>query len=202
MDIAIIKYNAGNTLSVCNALQRLGFNARVTEDAADIRSADRVIFPGVGAAGTAMQYLQQQGLAALIASLEQPVLGICLGMQLLAGRSEESAASCLGIIPASVARLSPGMENGEKIKVPHVGWNRVDLLREHPLFEGIASAAHFYFVHSFAMELNPCSIATATHGHTFAAAVQCRNFWGVQFHPEKSAAAGERLLLNFLKNAG
>ncbi|MEY3367137.1 MAG: imidazole glycerol phosphate synthase subunit HisH [Bacteroidota bacterium] len=202
MEIAIIRYNAGNTRSVSNALQRLGFNARVTGDAAAIRAADRVIFPGVGEAGAAMQYLREQGLAAVIASLVQPVLGICLGMQLLADNSEESNTRCLGIIPASVARLSHGSENGEKIKVPHMGWNQVDLLREHPLFEGISSPAHFYFVHGFAMELNPCSIATATHGATFTAAVQCRNFWGVQFHPEKSAAAGERLLLNFLKNAG
>lgn len=202
MEIAIIKYNAGNIRSVSNALQRLGFNARVTGDADEIRAADRVIFPGVGEAGAAMQHLREQGLAAVISSLVQPVLGICLGMQLLAERSAESDARCLGIIPASVARLSPGVENGERTKVPHMGWNQVAPIREHPLFEGIPNPAHFYFVHGFAMELNPCSIATARHGGTFTAAVQCRNFWGVQFHPEKSAGAGERLLLNFIKNAG
>ncbi len=193
MKTAIIKYNAGNIQSVLNALERLGVAAILTDDPAEIRSADRVIFPGVGEASTAMRYLRERGLDAVIRSLTQPVLGICLGMQLLGEHSEENDTECLGIVPARVKKLPVG--NG--LKVPHVGWNTIQTI-DNQFFRNIPPNPFFYFVHSYAMELNEATIAQTDYGSPFTSAVQWRNFYGVQFHPEKSAGAGEQLLRNFL----
>lgn len=193
MKTAIIKYNAGNIQSVLNALERLGVDAILTDNPTEIRAAERVIFPGVGEASTAMRYLRERGLDAVIRSLTQPVLGICLGMQLLGEHSEENDTECLGIVPARVRKLP----SGAGLKVPHVGWNTTQF-DENQLFANITANPYFYFVHSFAMELNEVSIAQTDYGEPFTSAVQWRNFYGVQFHPEKSAGAGEQLLRNFL----
>lgn len=193
MKTAIIKYNAGNIQSVLNALERLGVAAILTDDPTEIRSAERVIFPGVGEASTAMNYLRERGLDDVIRSLTQPVLGICLGMQLLGEHSEENDTECLGIVPARVRKLP----SGSGLKVPHVGWNTTQFA-DNQLFESLPEIPFFYFVHSFAMELNEATIAQTDYGEAFSSAVQWRNFYGVQFHPEKSAAAGEQLLRNFI----
>lgn len=206
MKTAIIKYNAGNIQSVLNAMGRLGVDTILTDDPTEIRSAERVIFPGVGEASTAMRYLQERGLDEVIRGLTQPVLGICLGMQLLGIFSEENGTECLGIVPARVRKLSGNTANGERLKVPHVGWNMASpsdgVTSSHavtsPLFDGLPVSTYFYFVHSYAMELNEATIAQTVHGETFSSAVRWRNFYGVQFHPEKSAGVGEQLLRNFL----
>lgn len=187
-----------------NALGRLGVEAILTDDPAEIHSADRVIFPGVGEASTAMQYLRERGLDEVIRSLTQPVLGICLGMQLLGSFSEENETECLGIVPARVRRLP----KSEGLKVPHVGWNTTEFIQSsrvtvsqpvtNSLFDGLRDNSFFYFVHSYAMELNEATTAQTEYGEVFSSAVQWRNFYGVQFHPEKSARAGEQLLRNFL----
>ena len=197
MKTAIIKYNAGNIQSVLNALDRLDVAADLTDDPAAIRSAERVIFPGVGEASSAMRYLRERGLDELIRSLEQPVLGICLGMQLLGSFSEENETECLGIVPAAVRKLPNLSPNGERLKVPHVGWNTVEA-SDNQLFDKIPQQSFFYFVHSYAMELNDATIARTEYGIPFTSAVRWRNFYGVQFHPEKSAGVGEQLLWNFL----
>jgi glutamine amidotransferase len=196
MKIAVIRYNAGNIQSVLNALERLGVAAILTDDPAEIRSAERVIFPGVGEASTAMRYLRERGLDAVIRSLTQPVLGICLGMQLLGEHSEENDTECLSIVPARVRKLTPNPLKGA-LKVPHMGWNTAQAI-DNQLFENIAPNPYFYFVHSYTMELNDATIAQTDYGIPFTSAVQWRNFYGVQFHPEKSAGAGEQLLRNFL----
>lgn len=197
MQTAIIKYNAGNIQSVMNALNRIGAKAILTDDAETIKSADKVIFPGVGEASSAMNYLRDRGLDRLICNLEQPVLGICLGMQLLGSFSEENETTCLGIVPAGVKKLPVCSPAGERLKVPHVGWNTVQSV-EGELFSGITDHTYFYFVHSFAMDENDYTSARTFYGTGFSSAVQYKNFYGVQFHPEKSAVAGERLLKNFL----
>ena len=192
MSVAVVRYNAGNVKSVVNALERIGATYYVTEDARELRSADRVIFPGVGAASSAMEYLRSTGLDRALASLTSPVLGICLGMQLLCTRSEEGGTPCLGILSGEVRRfVLPD-------KVPHMGWSKVRNLR-HSIFEGIAEGSYFYFVHSYRLEECAETIATCAYGETFSAAAADRNFVGVQFHPEKSAEAGERLLRNFME---
>lgn len=192
MSIAIVRYNAGNIKSVANALERIGVRYRVTDDGDELKSADRVIFPGVGAAGSAMEYLRATGLDRTLTSLTSPVLGICLGMQLLCTRSEEGDTETLGIISGEVQRFV------EPEKVPHMGWSRVTNLN-HPIFSGIAEGSYFYFVHSYRLEQCNETIATCMYGDVFSAAAASRNFVGVQFHPEKSADAGERLLKNFLE---
>jgi glutamine amidotransferase len=203
MQIAIIQYNAGNVHSVANALRRLGAMPRLTDDPDEIRQADRVVFPGVGEASAAMRHLREKGLDVLIRSLRQPVLGICLGMQLLGSRSEEQDTPCLGILDAAVRRLRPQRPQdgtGEVVKVPHVGWNSA-VFPAHPLFDGIPSPSYFYFVHGYAMEpVAGATLAVTTHGQAFSSAVQQGNFFGVQFHPEKSAEHGARLLRNFLSD--
>lgn len=196
---AIIRYNAGNIQSVLNALERLGVQAVLTDDPTVIGSAERVIFPGVGEASSAMQYLRERGLDEVIRGLRQPVLGICLGMQLLASHSEENDTPCLGIVEEKVRLLPRQAPDGSLLKVPHIGWNTVEFVPGHPLFEGLPEKPWFYFVHSYAMEPGDHTVAVAEYGRRFSAAVQRDNFIGVQFHPEKSAAAGERLLRNFLK---
>lgn len=193
MKVVIIQYNAGNTQSVSFALQRLGVEPVISDDPATIRAADKVIFPGVGEASTAMQYVRERGLDQLIISLEQPVLGICLGMQLLCNSSEENSTTCLGIIPIAVKKFPETTQ-----KVPQVGWNTIYNLQE-PLFTGILEQSYIYNVHSYYAEHSPYTIATGNYVHEYAAAIRNKNFFGVQFHTEKSAVIGERILSNFLK---
>lgn len=192
MDIAIIKYNAGNIQSVLYALERIGATAQVTDDAEQIRAADRVIFPGVGEAASAMQYLQERKLDQLIKNLTQPVLGICLGMQLLCRHSEEGDTSCLGVFDTTVKRFKTSL------KVPQIGWNNVQAVKG-PLFDRVAEDSYFYFVHSYYAELCDHTIAETDYGIRFSSALSNGNFSGVQFHAEKSAAVGEQLLKNFLR---
>ena len=192
MRVAIVKYNAGNTGSVSNALNRLGIEPVITDAPAEIKSADRVIFPGVGEASTAMTYLIETGLDQIFRSLKQPVLGICLGMQLLCEHSEENDTECLGIIPGNVKRLPD-----DRLKAPHMGWNTTNGMRG-PLFDGVDDETYFYFIHGYFVEATEAATGRCTYGESFTAAVQKDNFYGVQFHPEKSGAAGERLLANFL----
>ena len=193
MKIAIVKYNAGNVESVKNALRRLGVEPILTDDAEQLKTADRVIFPGVGEASSAMRFLRERNLDEAIKSLKQPVLGICLGMQLLCDYSEENQTRCLGILPLQVKRFAAA-----NLKIPQIGWNNISVLRSK-LFDGIAENSHVYFVHSFYVPLNAATIAAADYGLSFSAAVQHENFYAVQFHAEKSGAVGERILENFLK---
>jgi len=192
MRVAIIKYNAGNTGSVRNALTRLGIEPVITDVPDEIVSAERVIFPGVGEASTAMKYLVETGLDRVFSSLTQPVLGICLGMQLMCEYSEENDTKCLGLIPGRVTRFS-----GVELKVPHMGWNTTHDLRG-PVFAGMDEGTYFYYIHGYFVKSTGAMTASCTYGEAFAAAIQKDNFFGVQFHPEKSGAAGERLLKNFL----
>ena len=193
MSIAIIDYNAGNVQSVLFAMERLGVDAVLTDDHTVIRSADKVIFPGVGAANTTMAYLRERGLDGLIRSLTQPVLGICLGMQLLCEHSEENDTPCLGIIPQKVLRFRPA--NGEK--VPHMGWNSVCGL-QNGVFSPELEGDYVYFVHSYYAEVGPYTTATTDYILPFSSGLQKDNFYATQFHPEKSGKVGEAILRNFL----
>lgn len=189
--IAIIQYNAGNIRSVQNALRRLGCESRVTDVPEEIRGADKVIFPGVGEAGTAMQYLRERGLDEVIRSLRQPVLGICLGLQLMCTHSEEGDTSCLGIFDAAVRRFPPGE------KVPHIGWNNFSQIGGR-LLSGIPADADCYYVHSYYAERCNDTSAVCDYILPFSAGLEKDNFFALQFHPEKSAATGEKILQNFL----
>ncbi|MBX6380965.1 MAG: imidazole glycerol phosphate synthase subunit HisH [Thermoflavifilum aggregans] len=199
MDIVVIRYHAGNIQSVLFALERMGYNARVTDDARLIRSADRVIFPGVGEASSAMAYLKARKLDEVIRSLSQPVLGICLGMQLMASHSEENDTACLGIFPEEVKKFPTpdGMPSSTGLKVPQMGWNQISNLQS-PLFEGVRNGAYVYFVHSYYIPCCSYTIATSHYGIAYSAAIQRDQFYAVQFHPEKSAEVGERILKNFI----
>lgn len=188
----IIKYNAGNIRSVLFALERIGVDALVTDDYDEIRSAERVIFPGVGEASSAMQYLQEKGLVDVIRSLTQPVLGICLGMQLMCAYSEENDTTCLGIFDQKVLKFP--VEKG--FKVPQIGWNNIGNLQSS-LFEGVDEQAFMYFVHGYYVESCADAIATTNYIGDYSSAIQKDNFYAVQFHPEKSGEAGERILRNF-----
>lgn len=191
MDVVILKYNAGNTASVKNALANLGVEAQITDDAAQILKADRVIFPGVGEASSAMRHLQAKGLDKLIRQLRQPTLGICLGMQLMCSFTEEGQLKGLDIFDTPVRRFPPqGI-------IPHMGWNNVENT-QGPLFKNIAANPDFYFVHSFYAENSQQTIGQCNYLLPFAAALHSKNFYAVQFHPEKSGAAGSQLLKNFL----
>jgi glutamine amidotransferase len=195
MDAVIIDSGGANLASLQFAFERLGARTQVSNDARTITSASRVILPGVGAAADAMQRLRNSGLAVLLASLTQPVLGICLGMQLLFQRSEEGSTDCLGILPESVRRLQPA----PGLPVPHMGWNQLNLLRDDPLLEGIAPNDYVYFVHSYAAPVSAITLASADYGIPVSAIVRKGNFWGAQFHPERSAGTGARVLANFLR---
>jgi len=197
MRIAIIQYNAGNIMSVEHALHRLGFHPVVTADPDTIRSADRVIFPGVGEASTTMKYLRDRKLDELICSLNQPVLGICLGLQLMCRYSEEGNTSCLGIFNAEVRRFSPVDTTGNRYKIPHMGWNQIENLNGG-LFAGMHSNPYMYFVHSYCASIGENTTATCQYSEPFSAALQWRNFYATQFHPEKSGSAGLNLLKSFL----
>ncbi len=193
-DVVIIASGGANIASLQYALQRLGTASQVSADPDRIRAASHVILPGVGAAADAMVRLRQRQLHAVIPTLRQPVLGICLGMQLLFESSEEGQAACLGVIPGRAALLAsaPGLP------VPHMGWNTVEALRSHPLLAGFKRGDYAYFVHSYALGVSEATIASTEYGGPFSACVQWRNFYGAQFHPERSAAVGARLLHNFL----
>ncbi|MBQ3536198.1 MAG: imidazole glycerol phosphate synthase subunit HisH [Alistipes sp.] len=192
--IAIIDYKMGNLRSVENALKRLGAEFVVTAEADVIKRADKVLLPGVGNAAEAMENLRQANLVEVIRSLRRPVLGICVGMQVMCRHSEEGDAKCLGIFDAKVRRFEPTAEE----KVPHMGWNSIGNL-ESKLFKGINGGEMVYFVHSYYPELCPDTIATTCHGVMFSAALKYENFYGTQFHPEKSGDVGERIIANFLK---
>jgi len=192
MNVAIIKYNAGNICSVENALKRIGVAATLTESPEVISAADRVIFPGVGEAGTTMKYLRAHGLDRLICSLRQPTLGICIGLQLMCRRSEEGNTECLGIFDESVRRFQ-----SKAHKIPHMGWNTL-APSGSPLFAGLEKEPYVYYVHSYYAELGQHTIATTSYAQPFSAALHRDNFYAVQFHPEKSAWVGERILKNFL----
>jgi glutamine amidotransferase len=190
--IAIVKYNAGNIKSVQNALNRLGYKSLITDNPDELLSADKVIFPGVGEAGTAMKYLQEHNLDKTIISLKQPVLGICLGLQLMCRHSEEGDTNCLGIFDSDV-KLFPPVE-----KIPHMGWQNFFTLKGD-IFEGIKVTDDLYYVHSYYADISSCTIATCDYILPFSAAMKKDNFYATQFHPEKSAAVGERILKNFLE---
>ncbi|MBV7441373.1 imidazole glycerol phosphate synthase subunit HisH [Weeksellaceae bacterium TAE3-ERU29] len=190
--IAIVKYNAGNTTSVKNAVERLGYECKITDNKEELQSAEKVIFPGVGEARSAMEYLKKRELDKVIKSLKQPVLGICLGLQLMCDFSEENNTECLGIFNVKVKKFPP------KDIVPHMGWNNLlDIKSE--LFENINKNDDIYFVHSYYAELSDQTIATCDYILPFSASMRNGNFFATQFHPEKSGSVGEKILKNFLK---
>ena len=195
MEVAIIKYNAGNICSVDCALKRLGITPVITADEALLRRADKVIFPGVGEAGTTMEYLREHGLDRIIRSLQQPVLGICIGMQLLCRHSEEGDADCLGIFDAEVKRF---VSQRHEDKIPHMGWNSLSSM-DHALFSGVPKESFVYYVHSYYVPVKPATIATTDYIVPFSAALHKDNFYATQFHPEKSGSVGELVLRNFLQ---
>ena len=207
MEVVIIDYNAGNIRSVENALKRLNIDPVITADKQLICHADKVIFPGVGEAATTMSFLQERGLDVLIKSLTQPVLGICLGMQLMCRYSEEGATNCLGIFDTEVKRFESLRHED---KVPHMGWNTIYNLQNNMkvvdggmkpdscLFKGVADNSYVYFVHSYYVPVNDYTVATTDYIQPFSAAIQKDNFFATQFHPEKSGSIGEQILKNFL----
>lgn len=195
MKVAIIKYNAGNICSVDYALKRLGVEAVVTDDKELLKSADKIIFPGVGEAETTMDYLHSHQMASFIKDLKQPVLGICLGMQLMCAHSEEGDVECLSIFDAPVKRFIPQLHQD---KVPHMGWNTLYDVKSE-LFNSVGHQEYVYFVHSFFVPTNIHTIATTNYIQPFSAALHKDNFYATQFHPEKSGSTGELILDNFLK---
>ncbi len=191
MSVVIVKYNAGNIQSVLYALERIGIHAEVTDDALKIRKASKVIFPGVGEASSAMRYLRERKMDELLTGLTQPVLGICLGMQLLCKHSEEGDTTCLGVFDTVVKKFVTA------VKVPQIGWNTIEQLAS-PLFTQVQENAYCYFVHSYHAVSCKETIATTNYSQGFSSALHSRNFYGVQFHPEKSADVGEQILKNFI----
>jgi len=194
MKTVIIKYNAGNIQSVLYALERIGVNAWVTDAIEEIKTADKVIFPGVGEASTAMQYLKERNLDELIKNLKQPVLGICLGMQLMCTHSTENDIACLGIFEEQVKQFET---SDPSIKVPQIGWNTITALKT-PLFKGVTENSYAYFVHGYYAAKGQHTIATTNYIQDYSSALHRDNFYGVQFHPEKSALVGEQIIQNFL----
>lgn len=196
-ELVIIKYNAGNIQSVLYALERIGATAVVTDDVERIQTAGKVIFPGVGEASSAMAYLKERGLDTVIKSLTQPVLGICLGMQLMCMYSEENDTDCLGIFDEDVKKFNPPV--GAGFKVPQIGWNKIYNLHT-PLFAQVKNESYCYFVHGYYAALGAHTIATTNYIQPYSSALHKDNFYGVQFHPEKSASAGEQILKNFIQH--
>ena len=190
--VTIIKYNAGNVFSMSSALKRLGIEVIVSDDADVILNSENIIFPGVGHASSAMNYLKDRHLDQVIRQVKVPFLGVCLGMQLLCSSSEEGDVDCLNIINTRVKKFVGDL------KIPHTGWNNLVINKESPLFEGINNKDYFYFVHSYYAEQSEYSIAECEYINLFSAVLHINNFYGVQFHPEKSGLVGERLLYNFL----
>lgn len=191
MQIAIIDYGAGNVQSVLFALERIGFTGKVTADAQEIKNADKVIFPGVGEASSAMKMLEEKDLVKVILQLKQPVLGICLGMQLLCKSSEEGNTRGIGVFDLTINRFT------NQVKVPQMGWNTIYNLKS-PLFDGISENEYMYLVHSYYAPQNTYAIASTLYDIEYASALHKDNFYGVQFHPEKSGRVGEQILHNFL----
>lgn len=196
MNVAIIKYNAGNIFSVDCALRRIGVTAEITDDPEKIRKADKVIFPGVGEASSAMAHLRHHRLDEVIRNLSQPLLGICIGQQLLCAHSEEGDTDCIGIFDVPVKRFQPSADG---LKIPHMGWNRVQLTTENPLLTEALDNNFVYYVHSFYVPLNCWTIAKTEYIGEFSAAMRKDNFFATQFHPEKSGDVGERILINFIE---
>ncbi len=197
MKLVIVKYNAGNIQSVLYALERIGLSAVVTDDHNEIQHADKVIFPGVGEASTAMKYLHDRGLDTLISNLTQPVLGICLGMQLMCTHSEENDTNCLGIFEENVQLFRNENPVNPEIKIPQIGWNNIHALQT-PLFNEVPENSYCYFVHSYYAASGEHTIATTEYLQPYSSALHKNNFYGVQFHPEKSAGVGEQILKNFI----
>ncbi len=193
-EVVIVASGGANIASLQFALDRLGATSLISADPDRIRSAGHVILPGVGAAADAMARLRRVQLDALLPTLRQPVLGICLGMQLLFDTSDEGATDCLGIIPGRAARFPAAAG----LPVPHMGWNTLDVVRDSPLLDGLGADDYAYFVHSYALPVGPATVASTRYGEPFSAAVERGNFFGAQFHPERSAAVGARVLRNFL----
>jgi glutamine amidotransferase len=193
MEIAIIKYNAGNVASVMYALDRIGQNYQLTDDPEQIKKADKVIFPGVGEASTAMAYLKEKGLDTLIKGLKQPVLATCIGMQLLCKHSEEGNVDCIGVFDVEVKKFI-----SKDLKIPHVGWNLIVKRGENPLMKGLKEEEFVYFVHSFFAPVNQYTTAVCEYEQPFSAMLQKDNYYAAQFHAEISGKAGEQILKNFL----
>jgi glutamine amidotransferase len=193
MEIAIIKYNAGNVASVMYALDRIGQKYKWTDDPEEIKKADKVIFPGVGEASTAMAYLKEKGLDTLIKSLKQPVLATCIGMQLLCKHSEEGNVDCIGVFDVEVKKFQ-----SKDLKIPHVGWNSISAKGDNPLMEGLKEEEFVYFVHSFFAPVNAYTTAVCEYVQPFSAMLHKDNFYAAQFHAEISGKAGEQILKNFL----
>lgn len=191
MKVVIVKYNSGNSCSVSFSLERIGVSALITSEINEIQTADKVIFPGVGEASSAMKFLREQKLDKVIVDLKQPVLGICLGMQLLCEKSDEGNTDCLGIFQQKVLKFP------ETNKVPQIGWNTISNLNS-PLFKNVKEMEYMYFVHGYYAEKSVNTIANTSYGLEYSSALQKDNFYGVQFHPEKSSAAGQVILKNFL----
>ncbi|MFW5658056.1 MAG: imidazole glycerol phosphate synthase subunit HisH [Bacteroidota bacterium] len=198
MKVAIIKYNAGNIMSVEYALQRLGLNPVVSSNPEVIKGADKVIFPGVGEASTTMNFLKRARIDQVIKDLKQPVLGICLGLQLMCSHSEEGNTDCIGVFPEKVKRFSFPDGSGPALKVPHMGWNSLQDVKEG-IFDSFLEGQFVYFVHSFYAEPGIETAATSHHGIEFSAALQKDNFYATQFHPEKSGKVGAKILENFIR---
>jgi glutamine amidotransferase len=198
MKVAIIKYNAGNIQSVTFALERIGIHPIVTDNPDEILSADKIIFPGVGEASSAMSYLRNNNLDKLIVSLKQPTLGICLGMQLMCNHSEEGNTNCLGIFDSSVKKFDFERQQKDMLKIPQIGWNTIYNLNSK-IFSTIKENEYMYFVHSYYVEKSNDMIATTNYGIEYSSALQKNNFYAVQFHPEKSSDAGQQLLKNFIE---
>jgi glutamine amidotransferase len=192
MKVAVIKYNAGNITSVEFAFKRIGIDVNITDDANEIQAADKVIFPGVGEASSAMKYLKENNLDKVIKELKQPVLGICLGMQLMCDYSEEGETECLGIFNKKVKHFG-----SKQLKVPQIGWNNIFDLKS-PLFKNIKDDSFVYFVHGYYAELGENTIATSDYILKYSSALNKNNFYGTQFHPEKSGSVGEQILKNFI----
>lgn len=193
MKIAIIKYNAGNVASVMYALDRIGMNYSWTDEEEEIRAADKVIFPGVGEASTAMAYLREKQLDRLIPSLKQPVLATCIGMQLLCKHSEENDTTCMGVFDVAIKRFQSA-----DLKIPHVGWNSIEAQGQNDLMKGLSPSEYVYFVHSFYAPVNPYTTAVCDYVQPFSAMLQKDNFYAAQFHAEISGQAGQRIIENFL----
>lgn len=193
MKIAIIKYNAGNVASVMYALDRIGMNYSWTDEEEEIRAADKVIFPGVGEASTAMAYLREKQLDRLIPSLKQPVLATCIGMQLLCKHSEENDTTCLGVFDVAIKRFQSA-----DLKIPHVGWNSIEAQGQNDLMKSLSPSEYVYFVHSFYAPVNPYTTAVCDYVQPFSAMLQKDNFYAAQFHAEISGQAGQRIIENFL----
>jgi glutamine amidotransferase len=203
MEIAIVKYNAGNIQSVLYALERIGATATVTDELDSLKKADKIIFPGVGEASTAMQYLRERRLDQLLKTLEQPVLGICLGMQLMCTHSAENDTECLGIFEESVQSfhsLKASVPEAEQhnFKIPQMGWNTISGLKTK-LFDGVPENSYCYFVHGYYAAIGPDTIGVTDYLQPYSSALHRKNFYGVQFHPEKSAKTGEQILRNFIE---